>query len=151
METWPQLQNQELRLKVCVSLFKRNESSWIFIWLPHCSPTEDDTIILLSGCSVRLLCRRVYLLHLISGSAHRTCAKQLFHFSRDSCYWDSISGFFKCHEKKRRVLAYSSINSSVELINFLKTTSRVALIMKTTRYHVNALCWGLMKNTLKTT
>lgn len=47
------------------------------------------------------------------------------------------------------MLAYSCINCSLELINLLKTTYRIALIMKTTHYHFGVLCCDLMKNTLK--
>lgn len=71
------------------------------------------------------------------------------YFRGDSCYWDSIPDFFKCHRKKHCMLAYSCINCSLELINLLKTTYRIALIMKTTHYHFGVLCCDLMKNTLK--
>lgn len=40
----------------------------------------------------------------------------------DSCYWDLIPDFPKCHRDKRGMLAHSGINCSLELITFWKTT-----------------------------
>lgn len=70
-------------------------------------------------------------------------------FPGDSCYWDSIPGFSKCHRKKRGMLAHSCMNCSLELIAFQKTTHKFALLMKITHCHRDVLHCDLTKTTFK--
>lgn len=70
-------------------------------------------------------------------------------FPGDSCCWDSIPGFSKCHRKKHGTLAHSCINFSLELITFQKTTHGFASLMKITHYHCDVLCCDLTKATIR--
>lgn len=86
-----------------------NGSSWIFIWQPHYNPSEDNTIIHLSGKLQKSDCCAqvcVFIIHNIWICILNLCQTAVY-FRGGSCYWDSISVFFfsKCHRKKHCMLA----------------------------------------------